>query len=85
LGGGATEFTYDSMNAPFLNCQTPRWWLIWKFRGYGVTKNNITGETWVSGEQSGGSFYSYEYDDEGYPTKRVWNGTEVITHFSYNK
>ena len=86
LGSGATEFTYDSMNSPFLNCKTSRWWLIWSFGGdIGVTKNNVTGWTYVSDEESSGAVLSYEYDDEGYPTKREWNDSGFFVYYSYNK
>ena len=83
---GTNEFTYDSMNSPFLNCKTPRWWLIWSFGGdIGVTKNNVTGWTYVSDEESSGAVLSYEYDDEGYPTKREWNDSGFFVYYSYNK
>ena len=78
---GTNEMDYDSMNSPFINCNTPSWWLIWRL---GSTKNNITEATWVTNGQSGKTVYSYEYDNEGYPTK-CFIGKEVANYYSYDK
>ena len=61
-------FKYDSNNAPFLHCQTPRWFLFYYFETFGG-KNNPTEWSW---DDDGGTtkiIYTYVYDDDNYPTK----------------
>jgi len=68
------EFGYDDKKSPFYYTQTPKWFLIWWFlvddMDFGL-KNNII-EIKYSG--SDGIFiqkYEYEYDGDGFPTKRT--------------
>jgi len=80
------EYTYDSRNSPFLNCKTPKWWLIGVLCDYQSCINNITGDAWTSNELSGTTVYTYEYDNEGYPTElRAMYGNQNAseTFFSY--
>jgi len=82
------EYTYDNMKSPFINCKTPMWCLTWFVnieRSY--CNNNSIEFTQTNSEISSNLVFSYEYDNEGYPTRCSYEvGNEVITvSYSYNK
>ena len=70
---GTYEYKYDNKNSPYLFGKTPKWWLIlhWGDGGCG-SKNNITEFVWKGGKDVA----SYEYDDDGYPTKCTKIGSD---------
>jgi len=61
-------YLYDDKKSPFSNTNTPKWLL--QNLGYEDTKNNVL--KYSDGEGSSGDF-EYEYDSEGFPTKRTGN------------
>ena len=67
------------------SCTTPRWYLIYSFMDIS-TKNNVTEEKW-SVDLGGLYTYEYEYDSDGYPTKRITNNivNKVITEYIYKE
>ncbi|MCL2260814.1 MAG: hypothetical protein FWC15_05595 [Fibromonadales bacterium] len=95
-GSGHTEkYKYDDKNSPF-NCNTPKWIIQIILEAIYASKNNVieAGFSYDSdydrkGEYSNQVFFKYEYDSDGFPTKRTSNGdignnnyTETIT-FTY--
>ena len=73
------EYKYDNNKSPMYNCKTPKWFLIWNFSIMG-SQNNVIEEKTIT-------TYEYEYDSEGFPTKRtqINNGvlTEYVTEYRY--
>jgi hypothetical protein len=65
----ASEYKYDNKKSPFMNCKTPKWFLQHRFNDY-ANANNVTAKA-----------DKYEYDSDGFPTKRTSNGT--TTTFTY--
>ena len=76
------EFKYDNNKSPMYHCKTPKWFLIWNFSIMG-SQNNVTEEKYSETITT----YEYEYDSEGFPTKRtqINNGvvTEYVTEYRY--
>ena len=89
---GVTTFKYDAKNAPFVNCQTPKWLLVWLFDyEIGIHNNAIEMSLLNDAGDESKLFFAYEYDDDGYPTKKTSSYTEGVfedtwvTRFTYNK
>ena len=88
----STLFQYDEKSSPLYHCKTPKWFLFWYLREM-CSLNNVTESTSSSshnisdvasdGEDST-STYEYVYDNNGFPTKRIEDGTKV-TEYKYNK
>jgi len=75
-----SEYTYDNMHSPFLNCKTPKWWMIWQISG---SKNNATELVVYENGEVFKLIFSYEYDNEGYPARSFFG--ELRTYYSYDK
>jgi len=72
-----TEFKYDNEKSPFYYSKTPKWVIQQQhFTSDYANKNNIIE---VNGYNA--RSYKYEYDSDGFPTKRI-SGSETIT-FTY--
>ena len=85
------EYKYDNEKSPMYNCTTPQWYLIYSFKDISTT-NNMTEEKWIVFPNTGGGPYEdvyeyiYEYDKDGYPTKRTKtdnNGSREVTEYAY--
>ena len=80
-------YKYDDKKSPFANSNTPKWFLqnflIPHFGFNNVTENS---QKWYNGV-SEMITYKYEYDSEGFPTKRITtsnnNSNATITTFTY--
>ena len=59
-----TLYRYDNKKSPFYNDKTPKWLLQTLFSGLGLN-NNIT---YLNNRFA----FEYEYDADGFPTKRTW-------------
>jgi len=78
------KYKYDDKKSPFYNCKTPKWALVWRFmRGWNICsfaiKNNVTEVCYYSKDCLE---YTYEYDENGFPTKMYLDGNEHAT-FTY--
>ena len=60
------DFQYDDKKGALYHCRTPKWYLILYLNDFGI-KNNITREY----RQYSHDEYTYEYDNNGFPTKRT--------------
>ena len=86
-----TEYKYDDKKSPMYNCTTPQWYLIYSFPDLMIgTKNNMTEEKWIvdldTGAETNTYEHEYEYDSDGYPTKRIStysNGNKGVTDYTY--
>jgi len=79
------EISYDSGHSPFLNCKTPKWWLIWQFEDIaGCMVNNAAREDWDWGEVAGPIVYSYEYDKDNFPIRKI-SENYTLYYYTYNK
>jgi len=68
---GEYNYEYDNKNAPFIHCNTPKWWM--QDEGCS-TKNNIIKVTEKEEEEDTDKHVHecvYEYDDVGYPIKQI--------------
>ena len=66
-----SNFNYDDKRSPFFSDETPIWLLQQLFEGFGL-KNNLI---YISDNVVDVS-YEYEFDSNGYPTKR----TRILEH-----
>jgi hypothetical protein len=86
-------YKYDDKKSPFSNSTTPKWLLVYSLS---ESKNNILESRFSSEGGSIDTKYKYEYDRDGFPTKRTAEGTHrgtyeddpitydtTITHFTY--
>ena len=84
-----TEYKYDDKKSPMYNCTTPQWYLIDSFIDIMIgTKNNMIEEKWSVDSNTGAEINIYEYDSDGYPTKRITtysNGSKGVTDFAYKQ
>ena len=83
------EYKYDDIKSPMYNCTTPQWYLIYSFMDIS-TANNVTEEKWSVNSDIGvqTNRYEYEYDSDGYPTKRTIthsNGSKEVTEYAYKE
>ena len=79
------EYKYDNKKSPMYNCTTPQWYLIYSFMDISTT-NNMTEEKWSVNSDT--YAYTYEYDSDGYPTKRAIthsNGSYDVTEYAYKE
>ena len=65
---GTTEYQYDSKHSAFYFSATPKWRIVQYHSAEYGSKNNVVETSW---EDSGKSVYAYEYDSDGFPTKRT--------------
>jgi len=72
------EFKYDKNKSPMYHGKTPKWFLIWNFSIMG-SQNNVTEEK--SSETI--TTYEYEYDNDGFPTKRTQSNNGFVTEYRY--
>jgi len=78
-------FNYDKNKSPFFHCQTPKWYMFYVSHVFG-SKNNLIQEIGVAaGQVYNKTDYKYEYDRNGFPTKRITNinGREYVVEFRY--
>lgn len=77
------EYKYDNKKSPFSDCKTPKWFMIWfLWGGFGI-QNNITEIKWSDNTFS---HIEYEYDINGYPTKKTTissSGKKYISKYNY--
>ena len=79
------EYKYDNKKSPFYNCKTPKWLPVfyclaaYGFSGYYGVKNNVIEFKYGRNDTME---RSYEYDDNGFPTKMFGNGKLEAT-FTY--
>jgi len=79
------ESFYDIGHAPFLNCKTPKWWLIWQFeRVVSCMENTVVREEWTDGAESGVNVITYDFDEDDYPYRKYIDGEEVA-YYTYNQ
>jgi len=74
-----TEYKYDDKKSPF-NCNTPKWVIQHLLETTYASKNNV-----IERKINNVTSYRYEYDSDGFPTKRTETGdgdTKIIT-FKY--
>ena len=86
------EYVYDNMKLPYYSVQTPKWFMIFFFGANGG-QNNKTNESYFIYESETtkrlerSTDYVYEYDSDGFPTKRTYTGvdgkTEYVNLFVY--
>jgi len=80
-------YSYDDKKSPFSNSNTPKWviQLSMDYYDYGIaSKNNLLTNNWTEGGSKGEWTYKYEYDSDGFPTKKKSvNGNEEKTIASY--
>ncbi|MCL2726791.1 MAG: hypothetical protein FWD56_00235 [Bacteroidales bacterium] len=94
--GRVREIKYDNKKSPFYHCNTPKWFMQYRFFDFAF-ENNITG--WKIVEGSTDHQYEYEneykYDRDGFPTKltkterTMYDNEEgyvstIITTFTYH-
>ena len=83
------EYKYDNKKSPMYNCTTPQWYLIYSFIDIMIsTPNNMIERKWSVDSNTGAEAYEYEYDSDGYPTKRITTdglGRKVVTEFTYKQ
>ena len=87
------EYKYNADKSPMYNCTTPQWYLIYSFMDIMIgTKNNMTERKWSfdsdTGADTGAVTHEYEYDSDGYPTKRITTdgiGRKEVTDFTYKQ
>jgi YD repeat-containing protein len=86
--GTISEYKYVDKKSPMYDCTTPQWYLIYSFIDIMIsTTNNMTERKWSVDSDTGVVTHEYEYDSDGYPTKRTstyGNGKEV-TDFAYKE
>jgi YD repeat-containing protein len=84
-----SEYKYDDKKSPMYNCTTPQWYLIYSFIDIMIsTTNNMTERKWSVDLDTGAETHTYEYDSDGFPTKRITTdgiGRKVVTEFTYKK
>ena len=87
------EYKYDNKKSPMYSCTTPQWYLIYSFKDISST-NNMTEEKWNVNPNTGAGPYEdvykyiYEYDSDGYPTKRTItlnNGSKEVIEYAYKE
>jgi len=82
-----TEYKYDNKKSPMYSCTTPQWYLISSFMDMNST-NNMIEQKWTPASATGTDLYEYEYDSDGYPTKRtktINNGSKEVTEYVYKE
>jgi len=87
------EYKYDDKKSPMYNCTTPQWYLIYSFIDIMIsTANNVTERKWSFDSDTwagtGAVTHEYEYDNDGYPTKRITTdgiGRKEVTDFTYKQ
>jgi len=81
------EYKYDDKKSPMHNCTTPQWYLIYSFMDIMIsTTNNMTERKWTFDTNIGVETNAYEYDSDGYPTKRITtysNENKGVTDYIY--
>ena len=81
------EYKYDDKKSPMYNCTTPHWYLIYSFIDIMIsTTNNMTERKWTVDTNTGVETHAYEYDSDGYQTKRITtydNGNKEVTEYTY--
>ena len=82
-------YEYDKKKSPFYHCQTPKWYMLFVSNRFG-SLNNIVKEIGIAAENNkvyNETRYKYEYDRNGFPTKRITksNGKEYIVEFRYKR
>jgi hypothetical protein len=84
-GEYASIYSYDDKKSPFSNSNTPKWVIqLLPSMGYDPSKNNLLANNWTEGGSKGEWTYKYEYDSDGFPTKKKSvNGNEEKTIASY--
>ncbi|MCL2074654.1 MAG: hypothetical protein FWH18_12080, partial [Marinilabiliaceae bacterium] len=84
------EYKYDNKKSPMYNCTTPQWYLIYSFKDISTT-NNMIEEKWniypnTEVEPYEDVYeYIYEYDSDGYPTKRTSNESKDVIEYAYKE
>ena len=71
---GVRNYTYGANRSAFSGCKTPKWFMFLLFYEM-ASYNAVTA-----------SFYSYEFDSDGFPTKRITkydDGSQEITEYKY--
>jgi len=86
------ECVYDNIKSRFYSVQTPKWFMI-LFFGTGGSQNNRINESYFIYESETtrrlerSIDYVFEYDSDGFPTKRTYTGldgkTEYISVYEY--
>ena len=76
LVGSRTDYEYDNRKSPFSNCKTPKWLLQYLFRRHPVYAPYYASENNVKKVDYGPDTFmiidhKYEYDGDGFPTKRT--------------
>ena len=76
LVGSRTDYEYDNRKSPFSNCKTPKWLLQYLFRRHPVYAPYYVSENNVKKVDYGADSFmiidhKYEYDGDGFPTKRT--------------
>jgi len=87
---GITTYKYDNKKSPFYYCKTPKWFSIYPEDNYdylfGLNNNNFTEEVRKridsSGEYTTTRTFTYEYDNNDFPTKMYQDG-KLIATFTY--
>jgi len=97
VGGNETymECNYDDKKSPFYNCTTPRWYMFaFSFKEYNyfpfqytdyfpfqefASQNNGLRDMYTQ------ELFTYEYDSDGFPTKRTNTTNSSVTEFKYKK
>ena len=64
------EFKYDNKKSPFWGCQTPRWIIQYLYHWFGINNNIVEHNT---NDQDIVVTYQYEYDNDGFPIKRLFH------------
>jgi uncharacterized protein (TIGR02145 family) len=92
LVGSRTEYEYYSQKSPFSDCTTPKWLLQYLLHPYYASKNSVK-----TIDYGADSFmiiaHKYEYDSDGFPTKRTEECAEgslscdpgPVTRYIYRK
>jgi len=72
---GERNYTYSANRSAYSGCKTPKWFMFLHFYEM-ASHNSVTA-----------SYYSYEFDKDKFPTKRITknaNGSQEITEYKYH-
>jgi len=91
IGGTSFIYEYDNKKSPFYYCRTPKWFPVFNLTITQVPfilpysyciKNNITDYISSCDDKNKQEWITYEYDNNGFPTKMYWDGKLYAT-FTY--
>ena len=80
------EYVFDNMKSHFYSVQTPKWFMIMYF-GTGGSQNNRINESYFVYESETtrrlerSIDYVFEYDSDGFPSKRTYTGVDGKTEY----